>query len=188
MVQFRDWKWLEIRLRWEGITNIMAIFNVHISDLPPEGKQFVGEIRPAVFHDLSPDSPTPCSPTKFDVLVSLDKESVLVEGVVETEFELECSRCLEKFNWKLRLDPYFSEEPREGRSNLDLTEFLREDILLALPGYPHCEDSTDSKRVCPAAGKFADASEYAPISDEAPLTPQNDLWAALDGLKGRIDK
>ena len=179
---------LKIAYATNETRNIMAIFNVHINDLPPEGKQFVGEIRPAVFHDLSPDSPTPCSPTKFDVLVSLDKESVLVEGVVETEFELECSRCLEKFKWKLRLDPYFSDEPREGRSNLDLTEFLREDILLALPGYPHCEDSTDSKRVCPAAGKFADASEYAPISDEAPPTPQNDLWAALDGLKGRIDK
>ena len=185
--QFRDWNWRGSSLEWREPSEFMAIYNVHINDLPPEGKQFVGELRPAVFQELNAEGPHPVGVTKFEVVVSLDKESVLVEGVVESEFELECSRCLEKFRWRLLMDPYVSEEAREGRSNLDLTEFLREDILLALPGYPHCEDSTDSSRVCPAAGKFADASKYAPISDEADSAPPSALWSALDGLKDRMD-
>jgi uncharacterized protein len=165
----------------------MALFTVHLNDLPPEGKRFTGELRPAVFQEIFPQGPNPSGLTTFDVQVSLDKDLILVEGVLETEFHLECSRCVEKFPWKLTLDPYFSEEAREGRSNLDLTEFLREDILLALPGYPHCEDSSDSSRVCSAAGRFASASEYVPISEDSASAPKTDVWAALDEVKERID-
>jgi uncharacterized protein len=165
----------------------MAIFNVHLNDLPPEGMRFVGELRPAVFVEKDPQSPAPIAVTTFDVQVTLDKDLVIVEGSVESEFELECSRCAEKFPWKLNLNPYVGESEREGRSNLDLTEFLREDILLALPGYPHCEDSSDATRVCSAVGRFASASEYVPISEDHTIVSPNDPWAVLDEVKERID-
>jgi uncharacterized metal-binding protein YceD (DUF177 family) len=167
----------------------MAMFNVHLNDLPPEGMRFVGELRPAVFVSHDPHEepgPTPSGLTTFDVEVTVDKELVMIEGTVESTFELECCRCAERFPWKLSLNPYVGETEREGRSNLDLTEFLREDILLALPGYPHCEDSSDATRVCPAAGRFASATEYVPISDDHNSGAANDPWAALDDVKERI--
>lgn len=165
----------------------MAIFNVHLNDLPPEGMQFIGELRPAVFVEHDAAGPIPTGITKFDVQVTLDKDLVIVEGEVTSEFELECCRCAEKFPWKLELNPYVGETEREGRSNLDLTEFLREDILLALPAYPHCEDSSDATRVCPAVGRFASASEYVPISEDHTTVSANDPWAVLDEVKPRKD-
>jgi hypothetical protein len=166
----------------------MPIFNVHLNDLPPEGTRFVGELRPAVFREINPEGPNPSGLTKFDVVVSLDKDLIILEGVVTSEFELECGRCLQKMPWTVKLDPYVSEEPREGRSNLDLTEFLREDILLALPAYPNCENPNSSIPRCPAADRFASASEYVPISESDAAEPRNDLWSALDEIKERIDK
>lgn len=166
----------------------MPIFNVHLNDLPPEGTRFVGELRPAVFREINPEGPNPSGLTKFDVVVSLDKDLIILEGVVTSEFELECGRCLQKMPWTVNLDPYVSEEPRDGRSNLDLTEFLREDILLALPAYPNCENPNSSIPRCPAADRFASASEYVPISESDAAEPRNDLWSALDEIKQRIDK
>lgn len=163
------------------------MFNVHLNDLPAEGMRYQGELRPAVFVERDPHSPAPTSVTKFDVQVRVDKNLIIVEGTLETTFMLECSRCAEPYPWTLKLDPYEAEEEREGRSNLDLTEFLWQDILLALPGYPHCEDSSDATRVCPAEGKFADASEYVPISEDHTTVSPNDPWAVLDTVKQRID-
>lgn len=166
----------------------MPIFNVHLNDLPPEGTRFVGELRPAAFKEHNPDGPNPTGMTKFDVVVSLDKDIIVMEGVVTSEFEVECCRCLETIPWTVKLDPYLAEEPREGRSNLDLTEFLREDILLALPAYPNCENPNSSMARCPAADRFASASEYVPISKNDAAQPSNDVWSALDEIKGRIKK
>lgn len=165
----------------------MAIYQVQLNDLPPEGKNFVGELRPAVFNERYPEGPNPSGVTEFDVTVTLDKDLILLDGTVRSEFELECIRCLRKFPFEVSLDPYSSEDPREGRANLDLTDFLREDILLTLPAYPVCEDLSDSAGPCPAAGRFASASEYVPISEDATAAPPKDVWSALDGITGRID-
>ncbi|NQT29761.1 MAG: DUF177 domain-containing protein [Candidatus Saganbacteria bacterium] len=80
--------------------------------------------------------------------------SVLVEGKVTTEAQLECSRCLEKFKFPLSIDieEEFTKELfiasgsneielKEGdftgtieRDNtIDLAELIRQDLLLALP-------------------------------------------------------
>lgn len=166
----------------------MPHFNVHLNDLPPEGMRFVGELRPAVFREIFPEGPNPSGLTKFDVVVSLDKDLIIIEGVVTSEFQVECGRCLQTIPWTVNLDPYVSEDPREGRSNLDLTEFLREDILLALPAYPNCENPNSSIPRCPAADRFASASEYVPISENDAAAPENNLWSALDEIKERIDK
>ena len=37
---------------------------------------------------------------------------------------------------------------------IDLGDRLREDLLLVLPAYPHCDRGDDPNRVCPMAGQF----------------------------------
>jgi uncharacterized metal-binding protein YceD (DUF177 family) len=164
------------------------MIQVHLNELPPEGRRYFGEIRNDVFKLPGPDDPRMAGPVRYDVTVTLDRDLIVVEGEVTADFELECTRCLERFPWHVSLDPYSSEDPRDGRSILDLTEVLREDILLALPGYPHCENSNVSPRNCPAAGKFAQSSEYAPQADEdASESRSRDIWGVLDQVKEKID-
>jgi uncharacterized metal-binding protein YceD (DUF177 family) len=57
---------------------------------------------------------------------------------------------------------------------VDLTEYLREDILLTLPAHPHCD--WNGEKVCKA--QFRDAP-----SEAEPLDDSRDAWKGLDQLK-----
>jgi uncharacterized metal-binding protein YceD (DUF177 family) len=57
---------------------------------------------------------------------------------------------------------------------VDLTEHLREDILLALPAHPTCD--WDGKKVCKASFTAAGAATE-------PLEERPDVWKELDNLK-----
>ena len=61
-----------------------------------------------------------------------------------------------------------------GPELIDLTPFMREDILLNLPPYPHCDREGD--RVCKAAGTIAARPDS--VIKEAPPA-----WDELDKLK-----
>lgn len=158
--------------------------NIHLSDLPPEGKEFDGELRNDVFQLPSEDAPRYVPPVTFSVNVKLDGPDVVVEGTVHTRFELECARCGQWFPWEVDLENYYSQEPREGAATLDLTSQIREDILLALPGYPRCDQSNVEARTCPAADKFASESEYQALDETETEDPQHrDVWGALDSIQ-----
>ena len=65
-----------------------------------------------------------------------------------------------------------------GPELIDLTPYLREDILLNLPAHPHCD--REGGRVCPAASQ-PDTGSRAP--DGAEKRPPD--WSALDKLNYR---
>jgi uncharacterized metal-binding protein YceD (DUF177 family) len=167
----------------------MSHLHVNLNEMQTEGKDVEGELRQDIF-ELGKESSAPraTAPVRFSLHISLDQDLVVVEGNITTQFDLECSRCLERFPWAVDLDPYTSDEPREGRSILDLTELLREDILLALPSYPHCEESNVKPCSCPAAGRFAKENQFAPISEEGASEDRSrDIWGALDGITTKED-
>src|SRR6188508_2698201 len=131
------------------------LHNIQLNELPPEGKFFEAEIRNDIFHLTGPDDPRFVGPVCFALTVRLEGPDVVVEGSVHTLFELECARCGQWFPFEVALENYYTQDPRDGAATLDLTGQIREDILLALPGYPRCEDSNVETRTCPATGKFA---------------------------------
>jgi len=158
--------------------------NIHLNELPPEGKFFEGEIRTDPFQLTAKDDPRYVPPIRFALTVRLDGPDVIVEGSIHARFELECARCGQWFPWEVELDEFYSEEPRDGAVTLDLTAQIREDILLALPGYPRCEDSNVESRVCPAEGRFATESDYTPLDEAEGKGPaRRDVWNVLDQLE-----
>jgi uncharacterized metal-binding protein YceD (DUF177 family) len=71
--------------------------------------------------------------------------------------------------------------PLEGEGSIiDLTEAIRDDILVALPPYPRCEDGNIEPRECPAQGRFD--SVPAALPDEPPAGDKA-VWNVLDQLK-----
>jgi len=93
-------------------------------------------------------------PAKIMLHLTNTGDSVLVRGKVEAEVELECSRCLKTFKLPLsiKIEEEFSRATTEfkgGKENelkeedfvypiekdntIDLTEVLRQDLLLAIP-------------------------------------------------------
>lgn len=158
--------------------------NIHLNELPSEGKLFEGEFRNDLFGLKGEDDPRYIGPVNFSLNVSVDGSWIIVEGRISAIFELECARCGKWFPYDVAMDDYYSQEPREGESTLDLTAHIREDILLALPGYPRCEESNVEDRTCPAAGTFAKESEFIPLSEEdtAEAPMRTDVWNVLDQL------
>jgi hypothetical protein len=155
---------------------------ITLSDLPPEGRQFSGEIRPDLFGLPGPYDPIFVPPLKYDLTVRRDDGDVIVEGSLSARFSLQCSHCPSRLLWQIEMDPYFSCEEQE-EDTLDLTAQVREDILLTLPGYPRCEESNVEPQPCQTEGAFAPESEFVPLADEAALeSPRADIWKALDQL------
>ena len=157
--------------------------NIHLNDLPLDGKFFEGELRTDLFGLSEPDDPRFVPPVTFGLTVSLDGPDVVIEGWIRARFQMHCARCSQWFPMDVDLENYYSQEPRDGAATLDLTAQIREDILLALPGYPRCEDSNVESRTCPAEGQFAAESEFAPLDPAETLEPERrDVWGALDKI------
>ncbi len=155
---------------------------VDLLDLPPEGREFAGEIH-SDFFQLEPGAPQPIPPLRYRLRVEWRTGWLVVTGEVSMDFEFECVLCLERFRDRITLDGYLLEEEiTEKTPSVDLTDRVREDILLALPGYPHCNESTLEPRECPAASRFLPASSYAHDPSEEEAAPRPDLWGALDQL------
>ena len=110
---------------------------------------------------------------------------LIATGEVSADFEMQCVRCSEPFTHRLLIEGAVAEEElSENSASVDLTDRIREDILIALPGNPHCDESSLEARECPAAGLFQPETSYSPVhEDEAGTNSRPDVWGALDDLK-----
>jgi len=86
------------------------------------------------------------SPLTYNLEVELLDRSLLVRGHLQLELECRCVRCLKAFKHMLSLRDWTSHIPLAGEESapvrndcVDLTPFLREDILLEFPQHPLCK-------------------------------------------------
>ena len=115
---------------------------------------------------------------RYDLSVELLHDAILVTGSLKLPLECECARCLKKFKTELKLTGWAAHLPLEGEDKVavendcvDLTPFVREDILLDFPQHPLCRPD--------CAGLKSKTARKA----EAVEKPASDLWAKLDKLK-----
>lgn len=89
-------------------------------------------------------------PLEYDLTVTRSGQNLLVNGKASLPIDCECVRCLKPLHREVALDPYELVVPLEGEDKapvdndlVDLTPYLREDILLAFPQHPVCEAGCD---------------------------------------------
>ena len=127
-----------------------------------------------------------------------DADLTRVEGAISAPAFLECARCLEPFSQTLEGDfsiivrqlkrgetaPQYSENDEEGDSDslviipygedsLDITEYVHDALLLAIPLKPIC--SEDCKGLCPQCGANLNQVDCG--------CPAGDIDPRLAGLK-----
>jgi uncharacterized metal-binding protein YceD (DUF177 family) len=95
-------------------------------------------------------------------------------GSLKQPVALSCVSCLEKFNYEIKVPAFALHTELHGPETVDLTPFMREDILLNLPAHPRCD--REGARVCKAA------SATLNIANESEAKREHD-WEALDKLK-----
>ena len=156
----------------------MPPFLIDLQQLPSEGRSLRGQ-QPAAFFQLAAED-VAAGPLDYDLHLVRDGDNLQVQGRLDATFDLQCGRCLARFPYRVDLDSYRAEIPLENHTTIDLTETLREDILLALPNFPRCEDGNVEPRDCPAEGRF----DSTPPADETGLPgAERGIWNALDQLK-----
>ena len=163
------------------------IIDFDLREIPDEGLPLKGEISEDIFDLPAKDHARVILPITYEARAYIIDGELTIEGEFQVDFELECSRCLESFVFPVKLAPHNLTENLENPTEADLTEALREDILLALPVYPHCEEGKIPRK-CPAEGKF-ETSGRAPLeagSDDSDAEAPNP-WAELDKIDG-LDK
>ena len=123
------------------------------------------------------------SPLEYDLAIERHERSILVQGSLQLALGCECARCLRAFESRLNLAPWARLLPLEGEDKVsiindcvDLTPFLREDIVLAFPQHPLCEPECRGLMSGPQAG--AGQSNGADASGDS-----SSAWAELSKLK-----
>ena len=148
---------------------------VDVWQIPEDGKHYEGEESSDILELNDPHARARAvGPVRYDLDVGLSEGGLFATGTVSAEVECECVRCLKKFRCVLEVPDFALQIELEGRETVDLTEHIREDILLALPAHPHCDWS--GEKVC-KADFLTDEVAVEPLDDK------RDVWKTLDKLK-----
>jgi uncharacterized metal-binding protein YceD (DUF177 family) len=150
---------------------------IFLADYNESPKKLLGEDPVECFEweVSSYDLLTPAGPILSKLTIQLFDKELLVMGECSADFVGNCCRCGKEISMKIVAEVNFSEEISLETGEFDLTNELRECILLALPNHPLC--SVDCKGLCSQCGK--------PLSEGKCSCKKNDktsVWDALDGI------
>ncbi len=127
----------------------MRRLNVKINDIPESGLTLTDSFDPAGM-DLQMESLRFEAPLKVAATFLKESAAVVVNVSVAGDMQLVCGRCLEKY--ECRYDgQYQLGYPIEDETFLDVTEDIRQEILLDYPMNPVCKE--ECRGLCPRCGK-----------------------------------
>ena len=154
---------------------------IDLPTLPEEGKNFSGELSPELF-DLPAHDPQPVGPLTYDLSAQRFGSELLLSGSLSAPFELTCVRTVHPFVKTLHVDPANISVEIENEGPLDVTDALREEILLEIPDYPRC-DEADEPMHCEIDPRYLAVDKPAEDAVETrPRATGDDRWSALDAL------
>ena len=152
---------------------------IDLGHLPEDGKQFAGELPPEIF-DLPKGDARPVGPLAYDLHVQRFEGELFLSGSLSAPFEFTCVRTLHPFVQTIRIDHVPIAIEIADQSKIDVTEALREEILLEFPANPLC-DEADEPMHCQIDPRYLAVDKPPDAGVESPPTPQgDDRWAALD--------
>jgi uncharacterized protein len=122
-------------------------------------------------------------PLNYDLEAQKMDNGLLARGRLELTLECECARCLKPFQYRLELPDWAAHLPLEGEEKtpvtndcVDLTPFIREDILLEFPQHPLCSAECRGLPEKPP-GKTNQTGSAGQVKDVS------SAWAELNKLK-----
>lgn len=149
---------------------------IHLKQIPPDGLHLEGE-ESCPIKELETDEMRCAGPLRYNLDIGISDGALWANGSLEQPVELRCVSCLEIFLHEIKVPAFALHTELHGPEKVDLTPLMREDLLLNLPAYPHCD--RDGGRTCKAATLPSPAQVEEP-NGTAKL--EHD-WGALDKLK-----
>jgi uncharacterized metal-binding protein YceD (DUF177 family) len=148
---------------------------IHLKQIPTDGLHLEGEEK-CLLSELETDDLRCAGPLRYDLELGISEGALWANGSLSQPVELRCVSCLENFDYEIKVPAFALHTELHGPETVDLTPFMREDVLLNLPAHPHCD--RDSNKVCKAAKPPPSRQE----EHDREAKREHD-WEALDKLK-----
>jgi len=147
---------------------------IDIARMAPSGDRFEGEDPPSIL-EVNDDMLRAEQPIRYRLDAQLVAHDLIVRGTLQTIVLMKCSRCSVFFPKEV-VEKGFEvvKEVPETMEYVDLTEDMRESIILAFPSCPVC--SSGCKGLCAQCGTDLNDGPC----DCRP--PEDGRWGALDAL------
>src|SRR5437016_4895132 len=143
---------------------------VHLKQIPAQGRHLEGD-EECPIPELETDGIRCVGPLHYNVDLGVAGGALWASGSLSQPVELRCVSCLEKFVHEIQVSAFAVHTELPGPETIDLTSFMREDLLLNLPAHPHCD--RDGDRIC----------NVKKIKAEKPVSKGKSDWSELDKLK-----
>ena len=149
---------------------------IWVARIPEEGSQYEGN-DPAEILDLGED---PFIRVTGDVHYALHvqrlSDELVVRGALSVGMDLKCTRCTEFFSTTVVDSGFLRAYPAsDDTDSVDITEDMRENLLLHIPGFPVC--SEECKGLCTQCGADLNKDSCGCTAGDRP-----NPWSALDSL------
>ena len=161
------------------------MLKINIRQLDNEGDFLTGEVE---VKELALEVSDPAIDISFGdkaeyaLHASSVSDGVLIAGTISVDVNTECGRCLCKYTYRLTLDNicHFYEEVKSDE--LDISDDIREDILIALPSKYLCNE--DCKGLCTTCGiNLNDSTCNCTTESHDDFDDELNPWSALDNLE-----
>ena len=147
---------------------------VDVVRLDPEGETLEGVTGEVM--DLDEKFVKPVGGVEYSLFAQALGSELLVRGRISQRFDLVCCRCNEVFSHVAEVPDFTtSVELDENTQFADLTDEVRESIILTLPTYPVCREGC--KGLCVHCGKNLNEGPCGCAEDSG-----DSRWGALDAL------
>ena len=148
---------------------------VHLKQIPPEGLHLEGE-EDCLIPELESDGVRCAGPMQYKIDVGVAEGSMWANGSLKQPVELSCVACLEKFIHQIKVPAFALHTELRGPETVDLSPFMREDLLLNLPAHPRCDREGGGTCKATKVDKPAGAKQQ-------PAAKRDHDWGELDKLK-----
>lgn len=149
---------------------------IDVARLDRAGEDFSGTLDDAILELADDEFLHPFAGVRYDVSAQVLGSELLVRGTLAQDFETVCSRCGADFDFTVTVPDFTASfEVAEKTEFVDLTDEIRQCIILALPTYPVCR--SDCRGVCPTCGKNLNEGSCGCADAVA-----DSRWGALDAL------
>ena len=148
--------------------------------IPEEGLALCGELDGILF-ELTKNDAKSISPLHYDLFVQCFENEILLQGSLEAAFQFQCVVTNQTFLKTIFIEQSAIALELSG-SVMDVTEALREEVLIEFPAHPRC-DQADEPMPCEVNPRYLAVDK--PTDDgvnPASQTRSNSDWNTLDQL------
>lgn len=149
---------------------------IWVARIPEEGSQYEGEDPSEILGLENEPFIKVSSAVQYALEAQHISDELVVRGTLSVGMDLKCTRCSEFFSTTVVDSGFLRAYPAsEDADSVDITEDMREELLLHVPSFPVC--SEECKGLCAQCGADLNKGSCSCTAGERP-----NPWSTLDGL------